>query len=380
MRETGTYHILGDKHYFTPYPLPPANPPLAMSTELILSYGETMLALGQLNALSAKLPDQKRFIRAYIIKEALLSSAIEGIQTTLVDVFTHTADEDGSRPNKNTQLVMNYSQALDAALLMIQEENLPIATRVILHMHEVLMSAGDGEASSPGQFRRQSVRVGKLVPPLAPEIAELMGALEQYINLPSDLPSLIRAGLVHVQFETIHPFLDGNGRVGRLLIVLMLITNKLLDLPVLYPSYYFKKNRAEYYDRLDRVRTHGDFEGWILFYLRGIRDSALDAYQRIKDIEQLEHQLIGKIRSDAAFAKTRDTATAAINYLFTQPVTSISQMSSAIGKTHNTTQSILAKLIALGCVSTASSQKRNRLYQFDAYLTLLDNEQAGGDS
>ncbi|MBL8677447.1 MAG: Fic family protein, partial [Alphaproteobacteria bacterium] len=276
MRETGIYQTLGELRYFIPHSLPPFHPPLELSPELMSLYGEASFRLGQLNEMSQRLPDSSRFVKAYVIKEALLSSAIEGIHTTLIDVFTRPIGE--SKSNKSTQLVVNYTRSLDSSLKMIREEGLPISSRVILKAHEILMTAGEGDKFSPGAYRKQSVRVGQFIPPPAIEVPRLMSELEKYINTSSDLPSLIKAGLAHAQFETIHPFLDGNGRIGRLLIVLMLIESGLLDAPILYPSYYFKKRHAEYYQRLDNIRLQGDFEGWLAYYLRGIKESALDAY------------------------------------------------------------------------------------------------------
>ncbi len=238
MRETGIYRKIGDLSYFIPHPLPLMNPPLEVNAKMLSLYGEASFALGQLNEMSQRLPDPKRFIRAYVMKEALLSSAIEGIHTSLIDIFTYSLGD--SKPSKNTQLVLNYTNALDTSLNMLTE-GLPIVTRVILKAHETLLNAGEGDKANPGNFRKQSVRVGNLVPPLAQEVPNLINDLEKYIKEPSDTPSLIKAGLAHVQFETIHPFLDGNGRIGRLLIVLMLINDGLLKLPIIYPSYYFKR-------------------------------------------------------------------------------------------------------------------------------------------
>ena len=372
MRETGSYQILGDLSYFIPHPLPPGNPSLELNPEIMSLYGDASFALGQLNEMCLRLPDSKRFIKAYVIKEALLSSAIEGIHTTLVDVLTYPLGE--GKPNKDTQLVLNYTKALDTALNMLNNEGLPLVSRVILRAHETLMSVGEGDKAAPGFFRQQSVRVGNLVPPPAPEVPRLMSELEKYINEPSNLPPLIRAGLVHAHFETIHPFLDGNGRIGRLLIVLMLINNKLLSLPILYPSYYFKKHHAEYYQRLDRVRTHGDFEGWISYYLKAIRDSAKDAHTRAKEIEALETHLQDKVLNDPNFARIRETATLALNFLFTQPITSIAEMSQNLGKAYNTIQNILQEFIKHNLVSETIIHKRNKLYRFEAYLALLEKE------
>jgi Fic family protein len=372
MRETGRYQSLGDFNYFIPYPLPPSSPSFQLNSEIISLYGEASFALGQLNEMGARLPDPNRFIKAYVIKEALLSSSIEGIHTTLMDIFTYPLGE--SQPNKDTQLVLNYTKALDTALTMLKKEGFPIVTRVILQAHEALMSSGEGEKAAPGIYRKQSVRVGDHVPPPSTEIPNLMSALEKYINESSEIPSLIRAGLVHVQFETIHPFLDGNGRIGRLLIVLMLINSGLLNLPILYPSYYFKKHHYEYYQKLDRVRTQGDFEGWIIYYLKAIRDSALDAYKRAKEIEALENSLNEIIQKDPHFAKMRETASLILNFLFTHPITNIVEISQRSGKAYNTVSNILKQFIKLGFISENIIHKRNKIYRFELYLTLLEKE------
>lgn len=372
MRETGIYQILGDLNYFIPHPLPPANPPLELNTEMISLYGEASFALGQLNETSLRLPDSKRFIKAYVIKEALLSSAIEGIHTSLIDIFTHPLEK--SKPNKDTQLVLNYTYALEKALSMLKDESLPLVVRVILGAHEALMSFGEGDKAAPGCFRKQSVRVGNLVPAPAPEVPNLMSRLEKYINEPSEIPPLIRAGLAHVHFETIHPFLDGNGRIGRLLIVLMLIHDKILNLPIIYPSYYFKKYHFEYYQRLDRVRTHGDFEGWISYYLKAIRDSAIDAHTRAKEIENLEIRLKDMVQNCINFARMRETALLILDFLFKHPITSIAEISQELGKAYNTIQKILKEFIALGLISENIIHKRNKLYRFEPYLALLEKE------
>lgn len=372
MRETGVYQTLGDVRYFVPHPLPPANPPLQLNAEILALYGDACLAVGQLNEMALRLPDPHRFMRAYIIKEALLSSAIEGIHTTLLDVFTQ--DLDDPKPSKDTQLVLNYGKALEASLTLIQEEGLPLVTRVILKAHEVLMSLGDGEKANPGQFRKQSVRVGELIPAPPPEVPGLIQALEMYMNETSDLPPLIRAGLAHSQFETIHPFLDGNGRIGRLLIVLMLIKDGVISLPIIYPSYYFKKHHAEYYSRLDNIRTKGDYEGWVLFYLKAIRDSAEDAHKRAKDIEALEAEIQNTLENDLTFKKMRTTAAQIVKYLFQSPITHITEINQALGKSYNTVQHTLNELVKLGLVTEQIIHKRNKRYHFTAYLSLLEKE------
>ena len=251
---------------------------------------------------------------------------------------------------------------------------MPIVSRVILAAHKALMK-GEGDNFSPGQYRKQSVKVGEFIPPPASEVVKLISDLENYINEDTILPPLIKAGLVHVQFETIHPFLDGNGRIGRLLIILMFINSGLLDEPILYPSYFFKKNSAEYYLRLDRVRTHGDFEGWIAFYLKAIKYSCIEASNRAEAIQTQE--LIFKDTIDnierIQFNKIRDTAKVVLKSLFETPVFSIKQISKATGKSYNTIHSIITHFIKLKWVVATDEKKRNKTYRFEAYLKLLED-------
>jgi len=372
MRKTGTYERLGSINYFIPDALPPTEPPLIMHEQIGMLYGEAMHELGKLNEMAHRLPDAHRFIKAYIIKEALLTSAIEGVHTTLIDVFTQPLL--GSKPEKDLQLVMNYTKALDAALSMIRVEVLPIVTQVMCKAHEILMHYGAGDKSDPGNFRRQSVMVGNLVPPPAMKIPDLMSDLERYINLDETMPPLIKAGLAHVQFETIHPFLDGNGRMGRLLIVLMLIDNGLLLEPILYLSYYFKKHHFDYYHALDRVRTHGDFEGWITFYLHAIKETSIDAYRRAKDIEQLTQNLTAKINNSTWSQNKKESRLLALSILFSYPVIDASMLSRQLKVAYNTARNIIDDLIELNILVAQPEQKRGQLFRFVAYLEALEFE------
>ena len=365
MRKTGVYYL----NSFIPAPLPPANPPLILNNEILGLYGEASFHLGQLNKMAKALPDPKRFINAYVIKEALLSSEIEGIHTTLIDVYTQSLS--GYKTTKEAQLVLNYIKSLEIAQSLIKK-GLPIVSRVILAVHKELMA---GELSkTPGQYRQQPVKVGELTPPLASEIVKLMGDLENYINQNTDLPPLIKAGLVHVQFETIHPFLDGNGRIGRLLIVLMLISNGLLSEPIFYPSYYFKKNSTEYYLTLNRVRTDGDFESWITFYLKAIKESCIEACHRAEVIEAQELIIKAAIDNERRFNKMRDTAHVILKILFQIPVFSITQISDVTKKSYNTISSIISHFIDLGWVIVLDKKTRNKTYRFDIYLQLLEKD------
>ncbi len=372
-RITGLYEQLGQLKYFVPSPLPPKDPSFKFSNELIDLYGKTMQAIGQLNEMALRLPDTQRFIKAYCIKEAMISSAIEGIHTTLIEIFTQEIF-DSTKANKETQLVLNYNKALGVALDMTQKQGFPVVSRVILESHLALMVGGDGEKASPGQYRKQQVKVGNLIPAPANKIELLISDLEKFINSDNSLPDLIKAGLAHVQFETIHPFLDGNGRIGRLLIVLMLINSGILLGPILYPSFYFKKRHAEYYQRLDAVRTDGDFEGWIYFYLEAIKEGALDAYKRAKEIESLEQKLRNKILKDKNFFKIKEVADQTLSILFQFPVISIKELKNKIGRSYNSSNSIIDQFVEAKILIETTKQKRNKLFCFQEYLILLDKE------
>lgn len=371
MRDTGHYETLGNTSYFVPDPLPPHDPGLMLTSELLMLYGEAMLELGKLNEMANRLPNIDRFIKAYVIKEALLSSAIEGINTTLLDVFTQPLLE--HKVDKDTQMVMNYTKALSVAFTLIRKEGLPISSRVILKAHEALMSKGDGDKYDPGNYRKQPVRVGNLIPPPPSAVPQLMTDLEKYINEEDDLPALVKAGLAHVQFETIHPFLDGNGRIGRLLIVLMLVEKKIVSEPILYISYYFKKHHLEYYQRLDRVRTHGDFEGWITFYLKAMKDSCIDAHRRAKDIEALEKDLTDLILHEKKFTlNMRDMRLHALSILFSYPVMSVGEMSRQLSVSYNTAHRIIKNFMKFGFLVKDAEKKRSKLFKFKSYLDILD--------
>lgn len=371
MRKAGTYQKIDELEYYVPFALPPKDPELQMTPKLIELHGEASFRLGQLNARAAELPDPNRFIKAYVIKEALLSSSIEGIHTTLADVYSQALPD--VKLTKTTELVINYTKAQNMSIDMITKEGLPISNRVIVGAHKALMSLCGEEHNDPGNFRKQSVRVGPLTPAPAPQVPELMNDLELYINSDQDWASLMKAGLAHVQFETIHPFLDGNGRVGRMLIVLMLIKEGLLSIPVLYLSYYFKRYHEEYYQNLNRVRTHGDYEGWLAYYFRAIRESSFDAYRRIKDIETLEANIINEIRNDQSLSKMGETPYQALDILFQSPVINATELSVRLGKAYNTSAKIIDNFVLLGILVKTTEQKRSKLYRFEKYMKVLSH-------
>ena len=372
MRKSGKYIKIGNLDYFVPDPLPPKDPPFAMDNALSELYGETMRELGKLNEIAHRLPDAYRFVKGYVAREALLSLEIEGINTTLIDVYTQPLLE--TKSNKNTQLVLNYTRAFEVALNMIQNEGMLIVSRVILEAHKTLMSFGQGDKSNPGHYRKQAVRVGNLVPPPPNEIPQLMQQLELFINVDETVPAIIRAGLAHVQFETIHPFLDGNGRIGRLLIVLMLIQDDILSQPIMYPSYYFKKHRMSYYHYLDQVRTKGDFEAWITFYLTALKESSIDAYLRAQEIEALQKRLIALIESKSKDVRAKEKRLKALSIIFSFPVISIGKLKEEMQISYNTAQQIIVDFVSLGILRQKTEKKRYKLYQFEDYLHVLQKE------
>ena len=365
-RNSGKYEKLGKQEHFIPEKLPPRNPNLELDAETLELYGTVKKGLGQLNEIAKNIPNAKRFIKSYIIKEALLSSKIENIHTTILEVFTHTANQ--PKPNKETSLVINYVNALEESIKLVK--NLPISSRLILSAHQMLMESGG--ASNPGNYRKQNVKVGDLTPAPANKIPELMSELEKYINENQELPDLIKIGLTHPQFEIIHPFLDGNGRVGRMLIVLMMVENKLLETSILYPSYYFKKNPNEYYFRLNRIRTHGDFEGWIKFFLEAINESCINAYNKIKAISNLEKETKSKIDNSNLSSVAKELSTLGIEFFFEIPVMSITDLGDKINKSYNTANTVIQNLIKLQILTPLTKEKRNRLFYFKQYLELLE--------
>jgi len=369
-REFGSFEVLGDIHYFVPGKIPPVNPPIILSTRIMELYGNAMHGLGKLNELSKRLRSPERFVKAYIIKEALMSSSIEGIHTTLLEIYTQPIEN--TKPNKATQLVLNYTESLNGALSLMKD--LPISSRVLRSAHEVLMSNGAGDKSNPGEYRQQSVKVGDFYPTLSKNVPQLMSDLDHYINMDSTLPPLIKSAIAHLQFETIHPFLDGNGRIGRLLILLMLIDNRLLSSPILYPSYHFKKRQAEYYLRLSNGNIKGEFEEWIEFYLEVLEASCNDAYRRALEIEQLEVDIMKLFQSNRKYHRYLNVAEAVLPFLFDRPVFSITQLAEYLNRTYNATQNFLSILITSELVLSDPVKKQNRLFRFQPYLEILERE------
>ncbi|TVS00753.1 MAG: Fic family protein, partial [Phycisphaerales bacterium] len=340
-RETGTYRTtttLGEAvRAFVPHPLPPANPPLLVVGELAERHAAAVNALGLLRVAGAMIPDPGWFLYGFVRKEAVLSSQIEGTQATLRDVATFEATSNTDRP-ADVEEVCNYVDALNHARAAIADpQGLPLSTRLLCDLHRILMRGVRGENKLPGEIRRSQNWIGgtrpgnaRFVPPPHEEVAPALAALEKWIHSDDPLPPLVKAGLAHVQFETIHPFLDGNGRIGRMLITLLVEHWGLLDQPLLYLSVAFKRRQQEYYARLATVRIGGDWEGWTAFFLECVTEAADDGVR----IAQAIHTLMRRDR-DRVVRHKRATITAVqlLELLPSNPVLTVPRASELLGIT-----------------------------------------------
>lgn len=378
MRNVGTYvqvSTAGEPFKaFLPVPLPP-EPPLALTPADDELVERANRAVGRLDGLTALLPNISLFLYAYVRKEAVLSSQIEGTQSSLADLLLYESDQVPGAPIEDAREVSDYIAALDHGLKRIRG-GFPMSLRLVREIHGVLLRSGRGSDGSPGEFRRSQVWIGgsrpgnaRFVPPPADSVIECMGALEKFLHgEPVQTPTLIKAGLAHVQFETIHPFLDGNGRVGRLLIAFLLAAEGALSEPILYLSLFFKTHRQAYYEHLQRVRTHGDWEGWLRFFLQGVvetADEALDATRRIlalfdKDRRRLE-----------ALGRATVSASRVFEQLQKKPITSVQELAKELKLTYPTVASALDRMKQLHIVKELTGYKRNRVFAYAPYVELL---------
>ncbi|MCL2052453.1 MAG: Fic family protein [Lachnospiraceae bacterium] len=366
-------NLAGEAAYksFTPAPLPP-NPSLVLDSEAVNLLVKANKQLALLEGLSERIPDVNLFISMYVRKEALMSSQIEGTQATLEDVLDPMLDENA---NRNVADVINYIKATEFAIAKLSE--LPLCNRLVRDAHSVLMEGVRGQEKSPGEFRSSqnwiggqgsSLKNALFIPPAPEEMQSAMSDLEKYINENDELDVLIRAALIHYQFETIHPFLDGNGRIGRLLITLYLMEKSVLKTPSLYISYFLKKNRIEYYDRLTDVRQNGTYEQWVKFFLRAVYESAEDATAAIDKLMALHNKNIALIESMGRASKT---ALRLFEYLETNPIIEIQKTVEALGITFKTISDSVTRLCDIGILSKSSGEQRNRTFSYTAYLDIL---------
>ncbi|MCM1004267.1 MAG: Fic family protein [Candidatus Gastranaerophilales bacterium] len=371
----GTYknNLSGEMAYksFMPASLPP-KPPIELTNEIVEILVKANKQLALLEGIASRIPNMNLFISMYVRKEALMSSQIEGTQATLEDVLDPNLEENTNRPVGD---VVNYIKATDYAINRLKE--LPLCNRLIKEAHEVLLQGVRGQNKSPGEFRHSQNWIGaagcnllnaRYVPPSVEDMKQAMSDLEKYINEDDTLDVLIRAGLIHYQFETIHPFLDGNGRIGRLLITLFLMEKKVLTTPALYISYFLKKNRIEYYDRMNEVRLKGNYEQWIKFFLEAVYESAKDATETIDKLVALHDKNCAKVEKLGRRAKN---AIRVFEYLESNPIIEIQKTCKELGIAFNTMSSIVKDLTSIGVLVQTSTQSRNRTFAYREYLEIL---------
>ena len=370
-----TISTAGEKaQAFVPAPLPP-RPPIDWTPELRSKFDQAWLSLGRLDSVSTLLPDTSLFLSMYVRKEAVLSSMIEGTQSSLSDLLLFELDQEPGVPLDDVREVSNYVAALDHGLRLLQE-GLPLSLRLFREIHGVLLSKGRGSNQAPGEFRRSQNWIGgtrpgnaAFVPPPAEEVLECMGKLELFLHdQPEPTPVLLKAALAHVQFETIHPFLDGNGRLGRLLITLLLCEHKVLREPMLYLSLYFKTHRQYYYELLGNVRLTGDWEAWLDFFAEAVIVTAGQAVETAQQLLELSNRDRDKINGlGRAAASTLQIHRA----LMEQPIATSSSLVEKTGITPATVNKSLGHLEQLGIVKELTARKRNRLFSYAGYIEIM---------
>ncbi len=366
----------GDEAFraFVPAPLPPV-PPLNLTAADQALLEKANRALGQLDGMTSLLPNTALFIYAYVRKEALVSSQIEGTQSSLSDLLLYESDQAPGVPLEDVREVSDYVAALSHGVERLRG-GLPLSLRLLREIHGVLLRSGRGSNKTPGEFRRSQAWLGgsrpgnaRFVPPPTDRVVECMGALEKFLHGdPIETPTLLKAALVHVQFETIHPFLDGNGRLGRLLITFLLCAEGALSEPILYLSLHFKSHRQEYYDHLQRVRTHGDWEGWLRFFLEGVistSEEAVTTTRRILALFEKDRRQIEKLGRAAA------SAFRVHEYLMKKPITGIRGMEKDLGLTYPTVAGALDRMKKQLIVNELTGFKRNRVFAYAPYVELL---------
>lgn len=359
---------------FLPAPLPP-NPPIRIDTLQAL-LAQASHALGQLDGSVLTLPDADLFVLMYVRKEAVLSSQIEGTQSSLQDLLEAEARILSPDRPADVREVINYVNAMNYGLERLP--TLPVSVRLIREIHERLLKGVRGHKLTPGELRRTQNWIGPggctlneatFVPPPPDAVPQAMSDLERFLHEKDDLPVLIKVGLAHVQFETIHPFLDGNGRVGRLLITFLLCERKLLRKPVLYLSHYFKRHRQEYYDRLQAVRDAGDWEGWLTFFLRGVSEvsvQAADAARRILEIRERRRQQITE-----SFGRAAGNGLKVLEQLLRTPIVSVKKVQAVTQTEFPAANQLVQRLVQLGVLKEITGQARNRQFRFEEYVQVF---------
>jgi Fic family protein len=360
---------------FIPKPLPPV-PEIMMDQEMWNLLSQADRALGRLDGATDALPNPDLFVFMYVRKEAVLSSQIEGTQASLIDVLEFESKALEPDNPKDVAEVVNYVSAINYGLERLKE--LPVSLRLIRDIHQKLMSGVRGSERNPGEFRRSQNWIGAggcslseatYVPPPPHQMLEFLGNLEKFLHNPQPMPILIKVGLAHAQFETIHPFLDGNGRTGRLLITFLLCEQNILQRPLLYISYYFKKYRTEYYDRLQAVRDQGDWEGWLKFFLRGIYEVAQEAAATARKIVNLKEEHRQLVLDE--MGRRSGNAIALLESLYFRPIFTVEHAQAVTNLSYPNANTLVKDLSSIGLLQEITGQKRNRAFSYAPYLAVF---------
>ena len=361
---------------FVPAPLPPT-PPLRIEGELQRLLSQADLALGRLDGSIQILPNPDLFVLMYVRKEAVLSSQIEGTQSSLQDLLAAEAQLYAPESPKDVDEVINYVAAMNHGLSRLAE--LPVSVRLIRELHEKLLAGVRGHRLTPGEVRTSQNWIGPggctlneatFVPPPPELVPQALGDLETFLHAEDDLPVLIRIGLVHAQFETIHPFLDGNGRIGRLLITFLLMNGGVLHKPVLYLSFYLKQHRSRYYELLQAVRDRGAWEDWLGFFLKGVSEvsaQASDTARRVLSLRETHRALIAERFGRAAGAGHR-----VLEHLYTRPIVSVNEVRDLLGVTYTAANGLVDRLVEVGVLVEITGHTRNRRFRYAAYIDVFD--------
>ena len=363
---------------FIPATLPP-EPPITIDAEMLALLSRADQAIGRLDGLGFQVPNLDLFVAMYVRREAVDSSQIEGTQSTLEDVLAFELDPRTRDLPDDVEDVVNYVRAMNHGLERI--EHLPLSLRLIREIHAELLAGTRGADRSPGEFRASQNWIGAgnvslnqatFVPPPVAELGPALGNFERFLHQ-TDLPALIQCGVAHAQFETIHPFLDGNGRVGRLLIAFLLVHREVLHRPLLYISTYLKHRRAEYYDRLMAVRNDGDWEGWMRFFLRGVEETATEAMETARAIVELQNAHRAMLQHERMGANEQGL----LDLLFQRPLVNTALIEDRLEVSHPTAGRLIDKLVQLGVLTEITGKARNRIYRYDAYWKLFQEPDMG---
>ncbi len=377
MGERSGYYVQQSAGYsaFIPKSLPPV-PQIALDQDMLVLLSNADRALARLDGISYILPNADLFVAMFVKKEAVLSSQIEGTQSSLIDVLEFEALTKPIKGVDDVAEVINYVKAMNHGLERLQD--LPFSLRLIREIHGVLMAGVRGSDKDPGQFRKSQNWIGPsgalladatFVPPPPVDVIDAMSDFEKFVHSDSKMPPLVKCALIHYQFETIHPFLDGNGRIGRLLITFYLCWQDILNRPLLYLSYYLKRNRQEYYDLLSKVRDKDAYEEWVDFFLKGILEVSDQAASSAKQIISLQKADTQKIVNSGI---SSSSAIILLDWLFTAPIVNVSEVAHKLDVTKQTATTLISKLEKIGILKEITGKSRNRYYAYSRYLEILN--------